>query len=278
MDLDDIVKALLPKSTRKKLKKSLKKMDLGDILKLLFASLLGRGKNGRSDKYDKYDKYDKSRKYDKRDKKYGRSDEYERELQPAPRQTFSLGRQTDPTQEAIQQARNYDKQIAARVRKAPRNSLERTRLTSISQNVKEWVLAIEQIAQRMKQQEQDPLIAKEQEQVPKAIKRLERQLNETTDEKLVRKLNITLENRRKQLAHLEQAQTNRQLSALKIENTLAQLGIIYSQIVSEPFIAQQGIYDRLAAEIQDEVLALEDYLASLDELQQGDRTWTSSGL
>ncbi len=260
MDLDDIVKVLLPKSKRKKLKKQLKKMDLGDMLKHLFKSLFRSNKQSRSKSMSKSNKY--------------ATPSVERHIQAAPRQSSFLSRQKDPIQEAIRQARNYDKKISALARKAPRNSIEKMRLTTISQNVKEWVQTIEQIAQRLQNQSKDPLLAKEQAQVPQAIKRLENQLQNTTDEKVRTKLNLTLENRRKQLAQLEQSTTNRQLSELKIENTLAQLGIIYSQIVSEPFIAQQGNYDRLSAEIHDEVLALEDYLSSLDELQKGEMAWT----
>ena len=60
---------------------------------------------------------------------------------------------------------------------------------------------------------------------------------------------------------------NGQLAALKVENTLAQLGIVYSQLRSGSYMSQTNSYERLSAEINEEVLTLGDYLETLDELR-----------
>ena len=111
-------------------------------------------------------------------------------------------------------------------------------------------------------------MATERARVPKAIKRLEKQLANTEDADLKEKLQRTLENRRKQLAQLQQAATQRQMVELKVENTLAQLGIIYTQLHSGQYLLKRSKYERLAVEISDEVEGLNDYLATLHELQQ----------
>jgi hypothetical protein len=97
---------------------------------------------------------------------------------------------------------------------------------------------------------------------------LEKQLAETEDAELRQKLQRTLENRRKQLAQLQQAANQRKMVELKVENTLAQLGIIYTQLHSGQYLLKRSRYERLAAEITDEVEGLSDYLATLQELQQ----------
>ncbi len=258
MDLDDIVEELIPKSIRKKVKKRLKKRSILElivaVIAAIFSSERSSDKNGREWEEDRRQpQKSKGSKYESRKTRY-----------ESRKPSFN-----DPIQQSLLQAREYDQKISGLARSAPRNSLEKERLTILSSNVSEWVHAIESIAAKTKTQSEDPLIQQERKNVPTAIKRLEKQLSETKDEKLRQKLERTLANRRKQLEHLQQADTNRQIAELKVENTLAQLGIIYSQIVNESFIAQRGNYERLAVDIQDEILGLEDYLTTLDELQSG---------
>jgi hypothetical protein len=135
------------------------------------------------------------------------------------------------------------------------------------------VRTIEAIVARAVAHREDALLAAERKRVPKAIKRLEKQLAETKEEALRRKLERTLANRRKQLAQLEQAANGRQMAELKVENTLAQLGIIYSQLHNGRYMLERSGYQRLAAEITDEVQSLDDYLATLNDLQQENAAW-----
>jgi len=57
------------------------------------------------------------------------------------------------------------------------------------------------------------------------------------------------------------------MTELRVENTLAQIGIIYTQLHSGNFMSQNSNYERLSAEINDEILSLGDYLDTLGELQ-----------
>lgn len=244
MDLDDIIKFLLPKSTRKKLKKELKKMSLGDILKALFKAIFGGDKQESAPK------------------------QVARGRETAVSATLTPAQKTSgPFANELQQAHRYQQNIAQMVQEAPADSMERIRLEQLNGRVTDWVHMIEEIVAHAQNQQEDRLLAEERQRVPEAIKRLEKQLKETDDPVLRQKLERTLANRQRQLEQLDVSARNRQLAALKVENTLAQLGIIYTQLRSGSFMSQTSSYERLSAEINDEVLALGDYLETLDELR-----------
>lgn len=242
MDFDDIIKFLIPKSTRKKLKKELKKMSLGDMIKALFKALFGGSKSESAPKQEA------------------------RGMKTAVSPTLS-SQKSGPFANELQQAQRYQQQIAQMVQDAPADSMERIRLEQLNGRVTDWVHMIEEIVAHAQNQQEDHLLAEERKRVPEAIKRLEKQLKETDDPVLRQKLERTLTNRQRQMAQLDVSARNRQLAALKVENTLAQLGTIYSQLRSGSYMSQTSSYERLSAEINEEVLALGDYLETLDELR-----------
>jgi hypothetical protein len=244
MDFDDIIKFLLPKSTRKKLKKELKKKSLGDILKALFHALFGGRKSESAAKRE------------------------ERRATTAVSQSpIAHTQKSGPFAEELQQAHRYQQNIAQMVQDAQADSMERIRLEQLNGRVTDWVQMIEEIVTYSQNQQEDRLLAEDHKRVPAAIKRLEKQLNEADDPVLRQKLARTLANRQRQLEQINLGARNHQLAELKVENTLAQLGIIYSQLRSGNFMSQTSSYARLSAEINDEVQALGDYLQTLDELR-----------
>lgn len=241
MDLDDIVKVLIPKSIRKALKKRLKKKGLKGLLlsfiKSVFSIFSGRSKSKK--------RAPKSR------------------LTKPP----SLATKQEPLLNDLAQAQTYRHNIRTMAERAEIDSLERLRLVQLSDRVTEWVEKLEVIVMRVAAQGDDSLLATERKLVPKAIKRLDQQLAETTDAELRRKLEKTLENRRKQLAQLEQTTNQRKYVELKVENTLAQLGIIYAQLHSGEYLRKRSLYERMAADVTEEVEGLNNYLTTLTELQ-----------
>lgn len=246
MDLDDVVKLLIPKSTRKAWKRRIKKQGVLGLLKQILRQLFASSpKNGGSTTRSS----------------------------PAPTAKRSSAKQDEPLLSDLEQARIYQTRIEALALAAQPGSLERIRLTQLSERVAEWVHTIEAIVARTLAQDEDALLVAERKRVPAAIKRLEKQLDEAQDDALRQKLRRTLENRRRQLIQLEQAATNRQMAALKVENTIAQLGIIYSQLHSGRFLMEHSSYEHLAAEISDEVEGLGDYLKTLTELRQENALW-----
>jgi citrate synthase len=251
MDLDDVIKILIPKSARKKIKKKLKKKSLGRLFKDLIqalATLFTRLKRSSTPQH-----------------------------QPSRRPTAVVNSQSStkqgPFAGELRQAHRYQEQIAVIAQNAAPDSMAGIRLGQLSHRVADWVHMIEEVVAHAQNQQEDQLLAEERKQVPRAIKRLEKQMAETDDPILMKKLERTLANRRRQLEKLDVSARNRKLAALKVENTLAQLGIIYSQLRSGSFVSQTSGYERLSTEIEDEVLALDDYLQTLDELRNTSGTW-----
>ena len=231
MDFDDIIKVLIPKSTRKELKKEIKKKGLGTILLELFRALFVG---------------------EKKQPVARRADNGSNTAVPIPKSSGKPG----PFADELRQAHTYQANIAAMAQSATPDSMARIRLEQLNGRVADWVHMIEEIVAHAQNQQEDRLLADERKRVPEAIKRLEKQMAETGDPVL-----------RQKLEQLEVSARNRQLAELKVENTLAQLGIIYSQLRSGSFMNQSNSYERLSAEINEEVLALGDYLETLDELR-----------
>lgn len=242
MDLDDVVKVLIPKSKRKQWKRRLKKEGFIGLLQSFISVILPKSSVSRKRKNDN--------------------------LQPPQADISSSTKEKEPMHEDLGQAHTYLRNIRAMVEKAENGSLERLRLEQMSMRVTDWVEKLEALVIHALEQGDDDLLEEERKRVPKAIRRLEKQVNQTTDNEVRQKLERTLENRREQLALLEQASRQRQLVELKIENTVAQLGIIYTQLHSGQYLRNRTRYERMAAEITDEVEGLNNYLASLNELRQ----------
>ena len=246
-DLDDLIEDLIPKSKLKKLKKKAKSKSL---LALLIAWIV-RQFSGSSSKKDS----DRRRDQEKRERR--KSVSAEKPTSPSKR---------DPLLDSLVQATQYSNNIEAMAQAAKPGSVERMRLDALSERVADWVRTMEAIVNRALDQQEDTLLQAQRKQVPEAIKRLEKQLSQASDPQLQAKLARTLESRRKQLAQLKKATDSRLMTELKIENALAQLGIIYTQLHSGRAMAERGDYQRLSAEVGEEVHVLEDYLHALDEL------------
>jgi hypothetical protein len=243
MDLDDVVKAFIPKSKRKALKRRLKKEGLIELFLSLIRTAWQKISTGQ--KRQTIDSH------------------------PGPDKVRSEASKQDPLLDDLAQAHIYLGKIRAMAESAENESLERLRLEQLSERVTAWVEKLEVIVTRALARSDDSLLIAERKRVPKAVKRLEQQLAEAKDPELRRKLEQTLTNRRSQLVQLEQLANHRQMVELKVENTLAQLGIIYTQLHSSHYLRNRSRYERMAAEIADEVNSLDDYLVTLNELQRG---------
>jgi hypothetical protein len=102
-----------------------------------------------------------------------------------------------------------------------------------------------------------------------AIEKLEARLTNESNETTRKELERTLASRKNQLAALEQLQNAISQAEIKIENTPSALGTIYSQVLTTQSTHQVADYSRLAAEADEEVRTLQDYLEALKEVKLG---------
>ncbi len=184
--------------------------------------------------------------------------------------TDSLVISDERSQEYLTQARDYQSKIEKSVKagssdvSAPRNSKE------LLQEIDSLTAAIDDLVERIGNLRRNEVIRRDLQAVPKAIKALEDRLNEENDEAIQAQLQRTLHNRRKQLDSLEALQNTIKRAEIQLESTLSQLGTIYSQLLTGQSTTQVADYSRLAADVDEEVQVLNDYLSALREIKLGE--------
>lgn len=175
----------------------------------------------------------------------------------------------DPTIQAhLNKARTYKEQIDAFIQ-ATSNQHSQARLKDLSTQIGEWTEAIEKMAKRIDNFQQNTIIRQDLAAVPQAIEKLEAQLAHETDETIRTELERTLASRKNQLTILERLQNTMRQAEIKIESTLASLGTIYSQLLASQSTDHVADYSHLSAEVNEEVRTLQDHLEALEEVKLG---------
>jgi hypothetical protein len=149
------------------------------------------------------------------------------------------------------------------------NPHTRQRLQELSSQLGEWIQAIEAMAHHVARFQQNPLIHQDLESLPQTIDKLKTQLAAETDEVTRAELERTLAKREDQLALLERLQSRMRRAEIKIEDTLASIGIIYSQLLTGDSTNHMADYSRLSEEVNEEVRTLQDHLEALEEVKLG---------
>ena len=168
----------------------------------------------------------------------------------------------------LEKARAYKAQIDSLI-KATANQRTRARLEDLAYQLAGWTAAIEELARRVDSFQQNRLIHQDLETVPQSIAKLETQLTGEGDKATRVELERTLANRRKQLAALQGLQNTMKRAEIKIESTLSALGTIYSQLLNTQSTGQVATYERLSADVDEEVRTLQDQLEALEEVKLG---------
>lgn len=195
-------------------------------------------------------------------------EEFTREptVKPAPTKTSSSH---SPTIQAhLNKARTYQEQIDAYIQ-ATADPRSRDRLQDLSDQINEWTEAIEAMARRIDNYQQNEVISQDLESVPKSIKKLETQLENETNPALKTELERTLANRRNQLATLQHLENTMKQAEIKMESTLASVGTIYSQLLTSQSADHVADYSRLSEDVNEEVRTLQDQLEALEEVKFG---------
>ncbi|MBN1219461.1 MAG: hypothetical protein JXM69_11070 [Anaerolineae bacterium] len=174
-----------------------------------------------------------------------------------------------PTIQAhLNKARTYRDQIEAFIR-ATADPHSQARLQDLSNQITDWMAAIEAMARRIDTFQQNAVIRQDLASVPQSIKKLETQLASETDATIRAELERTLLNRKHQWAALQRLQNTMKQAEIKIESTLASLGTIYSQLLTSQSTDHVADYGRLSAEVNEEVRTLQDHLEALEEVKLG---------
>jgi len=246
-DLDDIVKILLPKKVRKRLKKNKKK-----FAKEFVSLVLGWFRNLFSGSGSK-----------KSAKSAATSASAPTNQQQPPGKV-----KNHPLQSQLERAEEYA--VAIRQQAAQANTeMSRDRLHNLALHIADWQQKLQRLANQVILYEQDSLLQRDLKEVPRAIKDLEKRAAAEENEQVRAAVERTLEQRRRQWASLEKLQNTMRLAEVKIESTVSMLGTIYSQTQIGSSRGQVADYRHLLAEVDEETMALQDYLEALEEVKYG---------
>ncbi len=169
----------------------------------------------------------------------------------------------------LAQTQAYRKQIDQIIEKLQDEGAHSARREDLQQRVEHWTSAIEELIRRLDTLQTDAVIKRDMKRVPRAIQSLKSEIALETDESIRKQLSRTLETREKQRDALDNLEHAMKSSEIQIENTLAMLGTIYSQLLTSQSTRQQANYGRLAEDVDEEVLRLEDHLTALNEVLAG---------
>jgi hypothetical protein len=195
-------------------------------------------------------------------------EEFTREPTTKPAATKKPTSHSPIIQTHLDKARTYQEQIDAYIQ-ATGDPRSRARSQDLSDQINEWTEAIEAMARRIDNYQQNEVISQDLESVPQSIKKLEVQLDNETNPAIHAELERTLANRKNQLATLQHLENTMKQAEIKMESTLASMGTIYSQLLASQSADHVADYSRLSEDVNEEVRTLQDHLEALEEVKLG---------
>lgn len=134
--------------------------------------------------------------------------------------------------------------------------------------MEEWVGQIYRLARRIDHFEENELITRDRARVPDELAALRRRLQAEPNANVRVELEDAVRLKETQLQNLEMLETNVKRAGIQLENTLAALGTIYTQMqVMDSKDVDGRRAHRLREEIQDEILSLRDTVDAIDDVQ-----------
>lgn len=166
-------------------------------------------------------------------------------------------------------AASYRRRIQSLVKARRRGPLA-DRLADILPRLSSWEERVGQLADRVALFERDDLIRRDIKEVPQHIQRLRKQMPLEADPEVQRQMARTLAAYEEQYRQLEALAKLMRRTRLNLEDTLAAMGTIYSQVqVLNAMDIDSATAARIADEIDVEVNRLNDLLSALSEVNSG---------
>ncbi len=168
-----------------------------------------------------------------------------------------------------QRAASYRRRIQSLIKARRRGPLA-DRLADILPRLSSWEERVGQLADRVALFERDDLIRRDIKEVPQHIARLQKQIPLEADPEVQRQMARTLAAYEEQYRQLEALAKLMRRTRLNLEDTLAAMGTIYSQVqVLNAMDIDSAAAARIADEIDVEVNRLNDLLSALSEVNAG---------
>lgn len=166
----------------------------------------------------------------------------------------------------VQQALEYHENIKSLAE--TRGGAMRLQIQTTADEVNHWLEQVFKLARRIDSYDSSEIIGRDRVRVPNELQALRLRLDKEQDERVKAELRDAIRSKELQLTHLRDLEANVKRADVQLDNTLAALGTIYTQIQLLDAKSVDGrSTNRLRQEIVDEVLSLKDTLEALEEVQ-----------
>lgn len=167
-----------------------------------------------------------------------------------------------------QRAVSYRRRIQSLI-KSRRPGPIAARLSGVLESLQSWEERVGQLADRLALYENDDLIRRDLKEVPTRLARLQRLVESEVDPDIRRQMARTLAAYQEQQRQLDLLTRVMRRTRLNLDDTLAAMGTIYSQVqVVNAMDVDGATAERIADEINSEVNRLNDLLSALSEVNQ----------
>jgi hypothetical protein len=168
--------------------------------------------------------------------------------------------------ERLQKALDYHRRMDELVHETG-NELLRERLAAALTSVDDWTANMYRVSTRLDAFASDRVIAQDMKTAPQEVAALEKRLASEPNPTVRAQVEETLKSKRAQAQSLQSLQSMMDKADLQLEQTLSDLGNIYSQLRQiEARDVESGRAQRIADDIGEQVSMLKDIVRSMDEV------------
>ncbi len=142
-------------------------------------------------------------------------------------------------------------------------------LLNVVKGLEDWIAQLYHLAEGLDNYRRDTMLQRDMASVPQDINRFKAQLKNEQDEVVRKELQKTIAAKESQWKTLKNLHDTMTRAELQIENAIAAMGTVYSQValLSAKDIDSSRV-QRLQADMTEQVYALEDIGAAMDEVYQ----------
>ncbi len=175
---------------------------------------------------------------------------------------------TPQVREWMERALEYREQIEGAIRQR-RDGVLQAHLQETTARVDDWLAHIFNLAQRLDRYAQDPIVDRDKNDIPRELARIRQRLVQEDDPSVREQMREAIRQRETQQANLQRLENTMERAEFRLEETLAALGTLYSQLLLlDAGAVDSGRTQRLRQDIADQVAALQDTIETMDEVYQ----------
>lgn len=171
----------------------------------------------------------------------------------------------------LRKALEYKKNIDVFV--ARQSGAMKEMLKQTADEINDWIGRIYQLAKGIDLFEANSIIAQDRRSVPTDLANLKRRIQSESDPSVRAELEDAIKTREQLLETLKKIEANAKRTEIKIDNTVAQLSTVYSQMqLLNSRQLDNASAQRIRDDIRDEIASLSDLVSSMDEVYQYGQT------